>query len=109
MENMLTLAVARSLTWLLARVSDDPKRVSAGLDVTMSTLNRLWQTQAVHEYLDGREQQLKDMTTEAVLRGQIPDSKFMAGRIAEIRALRDRLKAAHVYMEKLRSQQQPKG
>lgn len=110
MKAMVYSLVVRTLTWFLARLSDNPKLLEQNMDASMTTLELLWQTPAIHRYLDWREQMLREQTTEAVLNAQVPDAKFLGGRMKEIRELRDKLRAAHVYMERKRREmrlQQP--
>lgn len=94
--------IVRFLTWFLARLSEEPKLFEQNLETSMKTLDRLWQTLAVHQYLDGREAYLRDSTVNAVLSGNVPDSKYFAGRLHEVQEFRAKLKAAHVYTAKKR-------
>jgi hypothetical protein len=97
---MIYSYIVKMFTWFLGLYAEDRKEMHQSLDATMYSLNMLYQTPAVHRYLDEREARLKDMMTAVLLSGKIPDTKFMAGRISEIREMRDKLKAAHVYVTK---------
>lgn len=102
MKTRATILVVRFLTWFLARLSDNPVVFEQNLETSMKTLDTLFGTSAVHKYLDGREAYLKEMISNAVLTGAVPDAKFMGGRLCEVKEFKDKLRAAHVYMQKIK-------
>lgn len=72
----------------------------------MGVLAQMYELPAVHLYLDKQEQYLKDLITEDVVSGRMPESayyaRFMAGRLHEVRTFRDKLASAFAYHKKKR-------
>lgn len=95
MKMMIQLKVVKLLTWFLARLAPEPKKFAQNLETSMKTLEILWQTPAVHVYLDGREQYLKETIVEAFLNNNTPKADKMTGALHEIQTFRSKLKAAH--------------
>ena len=87
--------LAKFLTWLLARLSPDPERFSLTQETTMTMLNTLHNTPAVHNYLDAQETYLKAEIVVAALDGKQFRKEFVAGRLHEVQAFRQKLRAAH--------------
>lgn len=104
MKIVLNLLVVRCLTWFLARLAPEPKLYAQQLETSMRALNALYGTIAVHTYLDGREAYLKQMLVDGVLEHRVVQADKTAGALYEIRMFRDKLKAAHVYCEKLKKE-----
>lgn len=103
MKQAVHWKIVKLLTWVLARNAPNPQVFEQQLETSMKTLDRLYQTSAVHKYLDEREAYLIQSTADAVVQeGRIPDPKYLAGRLRELRDFRDKLKAAHAYMRKPR-------
>jgi len=77
-------------------ISDEQKRVLFYV---------LWQNPSIQIYLNKRERYLLENSAESLAQGQIPDSKFLAGRLVEIRELRDYIKIAHDRVQKEKEQE----
>lgn len=90
----------RLCVWTLGRLVTVPESAAQPREVEMKTLATLYQTQAVREYLDRQETYIIRMAADALAEGHIPDSKFFAGRLKEIRSFRDKLTAAYIYTKR---------
>lgn len=102
MIRVLHFQVVRLLTWFLARLSPEPKLFDQNLETNMKALNALYGTMSVHSYLNGRDAYLREMLVEAVLSHKDVQADKTAGALYELKLFRDKMKAAHVYCERLK-------
>ncbi len=65
----------------------------------MTALNALYGTSGVQKYLDNQETYLRNEIIKAFLDAKQPRAEFVAGRLHEVQLFRDKLKAAHVYVQ----------
>ena len=61
----------------------------------VSAMSKMHQNPAVQQYLDGREQQLINLTVEAFITNQAENAHRTAGRLVELRALRTRMRVCY--------------
>lgn len=97
------LQLAKVLIWALARLAENPEHFSQNQETTMKALNALWSTQGVQQYLDSQEAFLRDEIVKAFLDAKQPRAEFVAGRLHEVVAFRQKLAAAHVFITKYRT------
>jgi hypothetical protein len=90
----------RTCVWALGRLTTVPKSDPEPREVQLKMLANLYATQAVREYLTQQEAYLMRMAADALVEGKIPDSKFLAGRLKEVRSFRDKLAAAFAYTKR---------
>lgn len=99
MKFMVQLQLAKLCNWLLARLAPNPIVYEQTLETTMTTLNALYGTSAVHKYLDSQETFLKSEIVKSFLDARQARAEFVAGRLYEVQLFRDKLKAAHMYVQ----------
>lgn len=83
------------LKWFQRKFSNiekDPELTDEQKHILMSLL---FQNPSLQLYLNKRERFLVESSVDALLEGKVPDSKFLAGRLHEIRELRETMKVSH--------------
>lgn len=97
-------ALIRILVSCLSRLIDRPVSYQQTIEQEMGVLAQMHELPAVQRYLTNQETYLKDLISEDVVTGRMPESayyaRFMAGRLHEVRTFKDKLAAAWAYTQR---------
>lgn len=97
---MVKVLLVKLLTKLLASLIETPVLYAQTVEQEMGVLSQMWEYPATHRYFDKRERYLVDMTANEVASGHMPDAKFFAGRLHEMREFKSQLSAASAYTQR---------
>lgn len=90
--------VNKLLTWLLG--IKDPPMPKLDKDEQIKLLSGIYQNPAYRRYSTAREQYLIERCAQTLTSGQVPDAKFVAGQLLEVREFRNRTRTAWTVIER---------